>query len=184
MRDLDLKKKTRIDIHGCWSVSLTFKFWTHICDMQVCGCVGWVFLQSPPFYESSPSALLLGLFVVWKKLHFFSFFFEVITKLFMVAKKCELCPPLGVYVVACVCVILFWALWSYFSFSLFDPSSSSCDFLIALIFIHVDVKDPFMIPPNLLFYYGLLKRCNLATTCLCMLFSLSWNYCCFLDFNP
>jgi hypothetical protein len=81
-------------------------------------------------------------------------------------------------------------LWSYFSFSLFDPSSS---FLFLVWFpccfnlhssVHVDIEDPFMIPPNLLFYYGLLKRCNLVTTCLCMLFSLSWNYCCFLGFNP
>jgi hypothetical protein len=68
---------------------------------------------------------------------FFFFFFEVITKLFMVAKKCELCPPLGAYVVACVCVILFWMLWFYFSFSLFDLSSSSCESLLALIFIQV-----------------------------------------------
>jgi hypothetical protein len=64
------------------------------------------FCAKPPFYDFGPSALLLGLFVVCVCV----FFLEVITKLFMVAKKCELCPPLGVYVVACVCVILFWVL--------------------------------------------------------------------------
>jgi hypothetical protein len=95
------------------------------------------FFCKAPILWVSPKRLAFRTFVVWKKIHFFPFIFEVITKLFMVAKKCELCPPLGAYVVACVCVIHFWALWSYFSFSLFDPSSSSCDFLLALIFIQV-----------------------------------------------
>jgi hypothetical protein len=77
VRDLDLKKKTRRLIYmGVGVFHETFNFEHTYVTCKFVGVLVGFFLQSPPFYESSPSTLLLGLFVVQKKLQFFSFFFR------------------------------------------------------------------------------------------------------------
>lgn len=155
------KKKTRRLIYmgvGVFHEPLNFEH-TYVTCKFVGVLVG--FFCKAPILWVSPKHLAFRTFVVWKKIHFFPFIFEVITKLFMVVKKCELCPPLGAYVVACVCVILFLGVGILFFFFfvwffLFLMWFPSCFNLHSSV--HVDVEDPFMIPPYVLFFYGLLNK--------------------------